>query len=86
MTDRELLVKLFSTISQLHCITMEDASLTDMVMRYKNPPLTALNRVAMQMTMAQYNALGELMKDIDEHLKGEIAPDMPIEAAIYDEG
>lgn len=69
MTDRELLIKLFAMIAGKHCITMEDDSLADMVMRYQNPPLTALNRVAMQMTMQEYNALGELMKEIDKHLK-----------------
>jgi hypothetical protein len=69
MTDRQLLERLFTAIAGKTCITMEDASLTDMVMRYQNPPLTALNRVAMQMTVREYNALGELMKEIDAHLK-----------------
>lgn len=70
-TDREFLVELFAFLAKRHCITMEDASLTDMVQRYQNPPLTALNRVAMQMTTSEYNALGQLMKDIEAHLKVE---------------
>ncbi len=70
-TDRDLLTELFTFLQSHNYITMDDKSLTDMVQRYQNPPLTALNRVAMQMTTWDYNALGELMTKVDAHLKAE---------------
>lgn len=73
MTDRELLTALHTFIRRRSFITMENASLTDMVQRYKNPPLTALNRVAMQMTAQEFNALNDLMQAIDDQLKAEEA-------------
>lgn len=84
-TDHDFLLELYGFLNKRRCITMEDASLNDMVQRYQNPPLTALNRVAMQMTVNEYNELGQLMKDIEAHLNAPAA-DMPIEATIYDEG
>ena len=69
MTDRELLQQLFKFMSGRTYITMDDVSLSDMVKRYKHPPLTALNRVAMQMTARDYEALDKLMAQISVHLK-----------------
>ena len=68
-TDRELLIQLAGLLAKRNFITMDDDSLTDMVQRYKNPPLTAYNRVAMQLTVNEYNALATLLNKIEEHLK-----------------
>lgn len=69
MSDHELLVQLAGFLAKRNFITMDDESLADMVKRYQNPPLTGHNRVAMQMTVNEYNALAALLTRIDEHLK-----------------
>lgn len=71
MTEREALEKLYAFLTTKRYVTMDDDSLHDMVLRYKSPPLSALNRVAMQMTTSEYNALAQLMKDVQGMLKGE---------------
>lgn len=68
MTDRELLEKLFTFMAQRSYIVGDETSTRDMVLRYKQPPLTMLNQVAMQMTINDYNALGKLLDQIDAHL------------------
>ncbi len=70
-SDRQLLEKLFKFMQGRNFITMDSKSLTDMVKRYQNPPLTALNRVAMQMTAREYEDLSKLLTKIREHLKDE---------------
>lgn len=69
MTDREALLALYAFLTTKRYVTMDGDSLHDMVTRYQNPPLTALNTVAMQMTTKEYNALAELMKEVSKHLK-----------------
>lgn len=69
MSDREALLALYAFLTTKQYVTMDGDSLRDMVMRYKTPPLTALNTVAMQMTTKEYNALAELMKAVSAHLK-----------------
>lgn len=69
MSDRALLEQLFGFLSGRTFITMDMESLSDMVKRYQNPPLTRLNRIAMQMTVSEYEALGGLMRTISDHLK-----------------
>lgn len=77
MTDRELLVQLFAALRARNFITMDDADLSDLVKRYKYPPLTAHNRVAMQMTVNEYNALAGLLTKIDEYLKEFVNAEIP---------
>lgn len=86
MSDRELLTQLFALLSKRTCITMDDVSLTDMVKRYQNPPLTALNRVALQLTVPEYNELSRLMHIIGAHLNPPPLSDLTDAAARYDEG
>lgn len=69
MSDRQLLEKLLNFMQGRNYITMEGDALTDMVKRYQNPPLTALNRVAMQMTAREYEVLSKLLTKIRAHLK-----------------
>lgn len=69
MTDREFLEQLFAFLSGRTHIRGDRESIMDMVQRYKQPPLSMRNQVAMQMTAADYNRLGELMKRIETHLK-----------------
>jgi hypothetical protein len=69
MSDHELLVQLAGFLAQRNFITMDDASLSDMVKRYQNPPLTGHNRVAMQMTVNEYNNLAALLTKIENYLK-----------------
>ena len=68
-TDRELLQALFDFMKGRTYVVGEEMGIRDMVLRYKNPPLTLYRRAAMQMTVVEYNALVDLLKEIDEHLK-----------------
>jgi hypothetical protein len=67
MTDRELLERLFNTLVRRNFIVGDEVSTRDMVKRYQQPPLTMHHRVAMQMTLAEYKALGNLLEEIVEH-------------------
>lgn len=69
MTDRELLIELYGFLSKRNYITADKVSVTDMTQRYQNPPMTLLNRAAMQMTLSEYAALGKLLKRVGERLK-----------------
>lgn len=67
--DHELLTRLYEFLHVRTFITADVESVVDMTQRYKNPPMTRLNRAAMQMTMKEYNRLMELLKEIKEHLE-----------------
>lgn len=69
MTDREALEQLYAFMSGRTYIAGDKESIMDMVQRYKQPPLSMRNQIAMQMTANDYNRLGELMKRIEAHLK-----------------
>lgn len=69
MTDRELLEKLFNLLVRRNFIVGNEESTRDMVKRYQQPPLTMHHRVAMQMTIAEYKVLGNLLEEIVEHFK-----------------
>lgn len=69
MTDRELLAELFNFLRQRTFITADKESVKDMCTRYQNPPMTLRNLAAMQMTMAEYRRLNELLKQIGEYLE-----------------
>jgi len=71
MTDRELLQRLYTYLQQRSYVTLDDAALKDMVLRYQFPLLTAYSRVVMQMTAGEFNALNDLMKTIEAQLKAE---------------
>lgn len=67
MNDRELLEKLFNLLVRRNFIVGDETSVRDMVTRYQQPPLTMFHRVAMQMTIAEYKVLGDLLEEIVEH-------------------
>lgn len=69
MTDREALEQLYAFLSGRTYVQGDQNSIMDMVQRYKQPPLSMRNQVAMQMTVSEYNRLDELMKRIVTHLK-----------------
>lgn len=68
MTDRELLIELFTLLVNRKFIQGDKDSILDMVQRYKQPPMTRLHQVAMQMTRADYDRLGDLLETIAAHL------------------
>lgn len=69
MTDRELLELLVGFIKRGDFIAGDEAGVLDMVKRYQHPPLTMHYRVAMRMTVNEYNELARTMKQIEVHLK-----------------
>jgi hypothetical protein len=69
MNDRELLAEIYEFLRHRNYITVDKKSVVDMVQRYQNPPLTLLNRAAMQMTLSEYAAFSKLLKRIGEQLK-----------------
>lgn len=69
MTDRELLAELYQFLQGRAFIIADKDSVSDMVKRYKNPPLTLYRRAAMQMTMSEYKRLGELLAQVKERLE-----------------
>lgn len=68
-TDSELLQELATFLSQRTFIMGDEASIRDMVFKYKNPPFTLLNRAAMRMTVAEFNYLNDLMLKVNAHLQ-----------------
>jgi hypothetical protein len=62
MTDLELLQALFDFLTSHNYIFGEEAVIRDMVLRYKQPPLTLYNRVCLQMTQKDYDRLSDLLK------------------------
>ncbi len=73
MTDRELLERLYAFLTTKAYITADKESVVDMCQRYKNPPMTLLNRSAMRMTLKEYAALNDLLKQVKEQLEPEHA-------------
>lgn len=71
-TDRELLVELFDFLKNRSFIMGDKEGVRDMALRYKQPPLTMYYRIAMKMTIDDYNQLAALMNRIDEHLNAAI--------------
>jgi len=69
MTDRELLTQLAQFIVTRDFIEADEKTIRDMVTRYTAPPLTLHRRVAMRMTVNDYNILNTLLLKINEHLK-----------------
>lgn len=67
MTDSELLEKLFHFMAARNYVLGDEQGVRDMVLRYKQPPLTMHHRVAMQMTVQDYKDLTELLEQIVEH-------------------
>lgn len=71
MTDREFLEKLAAILNRSSLIMADEASIRDMVQRYKNPPLSLRSRAALRLTVNDLNALQKLMPQVNEHLKPE---------------
>jgi hypothetical protein len=63
-----MLKKLFDFMVGRNFIAGDVASVKDMVKRYKQPPLTMHNRIAMQMTVNEYDALFPLLTEIQQYL------------------
>lgn len=62
MTERELLAILYNFIVTKQIIVGDDASIKDMVVRYKFPPLSVLYPVCLRMTLQQSNELNEILR------------------------
>lgn len=86
MSDRELLQRLFDMLRQRNFILGDEASVRDMVQRYRQPPVTLHQRVAMQLTVAEYQALAALLSEINQHLKEETVATVQPESAGLAEG
>lgn len=69
MTDREALEALFIFMANRTFVSGTPEVVRDMVKRYEQPPLTLHNRVAMQMTKAEYDSVSLLLTRIMHHLK-----------------
>lgn len=67
-TDRELLQQLFDLLKTRKFVAGDETSVRDMVKRYQQPPLTMYFRVVMQLTKADYDRLGKLLDQVNEHL------------------
>jgi hypothetical protein len=65
----ELLAELYNFMRKRTFIVGQRETVMDMVKRYQNPPLTMRQIVGMQMTSAEYQQLGALLKRISEALK-----------------
>jgi len=66
MTDLELLQALFEFLTKRNYIFGEEDVIRDMVLRYKEPPLTLYNRVCFQMTLADHIRLNDLLGKVLE--------------------
>jgi hypothetical protein len=67
--DRELLEKLYGFMLGKNFVSIPDTkALRDMVTRYKQPPLTMHYRVAMQMTVNDYDQIFAILTEIHEYL------------------
>jgi hypothetical protein len=74
MTDRELLQEMFNFMVKRSFVEGDEASIRDMVLRYKQPPLTLYNKVCMQMTKQDYDKLTDLLGRVVEHFSPENIP------------
>lgn len=74
MTDRELLQELFGFLVGRNYVEGDEQSIRDMVLRYKQPPLTLYHRVCMQMTKADYDRLDNLLERIVAHFSPDNLP------------
>lgn len=74
MTDAQLLEELFRFMVQRNFIMGDEASVRDMVLRYKQPPLTLHHMVVMQMTKNDYDKLTDLLARIVEHFNPNVIP------------
>lgn len=68
MTEREMLEQLFAFMVGRDFVEGDQDSIHDMVRRYKMPPMTMRNRVVLQMTKQEYNALNSLLVRIQAYL------------------
>lgn len=68
MTDREMLEQLFAFMVGRDFVEGDPDSIRDMTKRYKMPPMTMRQRVVLQMTKQEYNALTSLLMQIQNYL------------------
>lgn len=69
MTERQMLELLYAFFLGRNFVEGDTESIRDMVLRYKQPPLTLYHRVCLQMTKTEYKALCDLLTQIGQHLK-----------------
>lgn len=62
MTERELLIKLHNFIVTKQIVQGDNASIKDMVIRYKSPPFTMAFPAALRMTMQDTHTLNDLLR------------------------
>jgi len=74
MTERDMLEKLYQFLCARNYVFGDEQGVKDMVLRYKQPPLTMHHRIAMQMTVQDYNDLSEMLKKILEHFNPDTIP------------
>ena len=68
-TDRELLKALFDLLNKQEFVIMGDKpSVRDMVMRYKNPPITLYRPAAINFPVSDFHRLRDLLKETRDHL------------------
>lgn len=87
MTDRELLERFFNFLAKRSYVTGDEESIHDMVLRYKQPPLTMYHQVCMQMTKKDYGDLDALLGDTVAHFSPENLPAeawIPIEVVAHE--
>lgn len=77
MSDRELLEALFDFMVKRNFVIGDEVSVKDMVLRYKQPPLTMHQRVCMQMTVRDYANLEKLLERIVEHFDPNVIIEEP---------
>lgn len=69
MTERDLLALICHFITTKQVVVGDEASIKDMVVRYKFPPFTTAYPVVMRMTMQELNQLNELLKEAEKVLE-----------------
>lgn len=67
--ERELLERLAASLNQRTFIEGDAKSIADMFARYGNPPLTMHNRVAMRMSVPEYQQFQALMRRVNGYLE-----------------
>lgn len=80
--ERLLLEKLYPFLIGRNFVQGMPDMLRDMVVRYKQPPLTMHYRVAMQMTVNEYEYFFGLITELHEYMMGQTPIEKPIEVTI----
>jgi len=68
MTERDMLALICHFLANKQFVTGDEASIKDMVTRYKFPPFTMAYPAVMRMTIQDLNQLNELLKQAEQVL------------------